>query len=148
MVYYSYEEFVRDVKRLVKISSDYDADCLVAIARGGLTLGHAYASATNNRYIMSINSILYEGSQKSQVCEVFNIPDLSKTKKVLILDDIIDSGETMKEVLKVLNSNYPLVKFKIASLFYKKTALIKPDYTLHEANEWIEFFWEKDYLID
>ena len=31
--------------------------------------------------------------------EIFNIPDL-KFKKVLIIDDIVDSGKTMIEVLK------------------------------------------------
>jgi len=148
VVYYSYEEFVKDVKKLVKISSDYKADYLIAIARGGLTLGHAYASATDNRYLASINSILYEGNQKSQTCEIFNLPDLSKIERVLILDDIIDSGETMKEVLKILNIKFPHIEFKTASLFYKKSATVKPDFTIHEADEWIEFFWEKDYLAD
>jgi xanthine phosphoribosyltransferase len=146
MTYYPYEQFVKDVKKLVEDSKEYKADTLVAIARGGLTLGHAYASATNNRELMSINSILYEGNKKGNNCQIFNVPNLSRAKKVLILDDIIDSGQTLKEVLKTLKSAYPTVEFKVASIYYKKTALVKADFALYEACDWIEFFWEKDYL--
>lgn len=148
MRYYSYETFVEDVKRLVKVTASYQPDTLVAIARGGLTLGHAYASATDNRQLMSINSILYEGNQKGSRCKIFNTPELQHAKKVLLLDDIIDSGETMKEVLIHLQHHFPEVDFKIASIYYKKSAVIQPDFALYETHEWIEFFWEKDFLAD
>jgi len=85
MVYYAYEQFVEDVKKLVRLTKEYNPDTIVAIARGGWTLGHAYANATDNRQLMSINSILYEGDQKGQKCEVFNIPELDKAKKVLLI---------------------------------------------------------------
>jgi len=148
MTYYSYEKFVTDVKSLVQLSKDYEPDTLIAIARGGLTLGHAYASATDNRQLMSINSILYEGDQRGKSCEIFNVPELQHAKKVLLLDDIIDSGQTIKEVLAHLKSCFPDVEFKIAALYYKKTAVIQPDFAIHEANDWIEFFWEKDFLAE
>ncbi len=148
MTYYPYERFVDDVKALVKLTSDYRPDTLVAVARGGLTLGHAYAMATDNRRLMSVNSILYEGDQRGESCEIFNVPELKAAKKVLLLDDIVDSGQTLKEVLTHLQRCFPEVEFKIASIYYKKSAVIQPDYTLHEANDWIEFFWEKDYLAE
>jgi xanthine phosphoribosyltransferase len=149
MVYYGYEQFVEDVKKLViKISAEYDPDTLIAVARGGLTLGHAYALATDNRQLMSINSILYEGNQKGKVCEIFNIPELGKAKKVLILDDIVDSGQTIKEVFNYLTHHFPEVEFKIASIFYRPTAIIQPDFALYETDEWIDFFWEVDYLLE
>lgn len=148
MVYYGYEEFVGDVKQLVRDTKEYDADTIIGIARGGWTLAHAYASATDNRQLMSINSILYEGEQRGKVCEIFNVPELGKAKKVLLLDDIIDSGQTVKEVLNYLKNHFPDVEFKVASIYYKKTAIIQPDFMLYETDEWIEFFWEKDYLLD
>ncbi|MDA3945664.1 MAG: phosphoribosyltransferase family protein [Helicobacteraceae bacterium] len=148
MTYYPYEKFVTDVKALVKLTSEYQPDALIAIARGGLTLGHAYAMVTNNRQLTSINSILYEGDQRGKSCEIFNVPELNDAKKVLLLDDIVDSGQTIKEVLDHLQQCFPNVEFKIASIYYKKTAVIQPDFAIHEANDWIEFFWEKDYLAD
>lgn len=148
MTYYPYEKFVNDVKTLVKLTSEYRPDTLVAVARGGLTLGHAYAMATDNRQLMSVNSILYEGDQRGKSCEIFNVPELKDARKVLLIDDIVDSGQTLKEVSEHLKERFPDVEFRIASIYYKKTAVIQPDFTVHEANDWIEFFWEKDYLAD
>lgn len=148
MTYYSYEEFVVDTKKLVLTCREFQADTLLAIARGGLTLGHAYAHAVDNRRLFAINSILYEKDTKAQSCEIFNMPELKDAKKVLILDDIIDSGQTIKEVLALLKKCFPHVEFKIASLFYKPTATIQPDFSVHEAKDWIEFFWERDFAIE
>ena len=69
---------------------------------------------------------------------------MSEAKRVLILDDIVDSGETMEEILKILNEKFPTVEFKLATLFYKKTAVLQPDYSVKEATQWIDFFWETD----
>jgi len=148
MKYYAYTEFVEDTKKLIELSKDYQADTLLAIARGGLTLGHFFASGVDNRKLFTINSILYEKDKRGQSCEIFNIPELKEAKKVLLLDDIIDSGQTIKEVLALLKKCFPSVEFKIASLFYKPSAVIQPDYSIHEAKEWIEFFWEVDCLTD
>ncbi len=147
MKYYAYEEFVKDTKKLIELTMDYEADTLLAVARGGLTLGHAYACAVDNRRLFSINSILYEKDQKGVSCDIFNIPELKDAKKVLLLDDIIDSGQTIKEVLSLLKKCFPDVQFKIASLFYKPSAVIQPDFTVHEAKEWIDFFWESDCVV-
>ncbi len=143
-LYYSYDLFVQDSQFLVNLCRTYNADVLLAVARGGLTLSHLMAQALDIRNLFTLNSIHYEGEQKLDTFNIFNIPDLSNAKKVLIIDDIIDSGETMKEILIILNDKYPNIEFKIATLFYKSTALIKPDFSVREANEWIDFFWEVD----
>jgi len=148
MKYYAYEEFVQDTKKLVELSDGFQADTLLAIARGGLTLGHFFAHAVDNRQLFAINSILYEKEKKGSSCEIFNIPELHDASKVLILDDIVDSGQTIKEVLDLLKKCFPHVEFKIASLFYKPSAVIQPDFYVHEAKEWIEFFWEKDCIVE
>ncbi|WP_331774359.1 phosphoribosyltransferase [Sulfurospirillum sp. 1612] len=146
MKFYSYEEFKVDVNMLAKEIRSFDPDAILAIARGGMTLGHFLAEALEMRDLYSINSIHYEETRKLDTFEIFNIPDLSKTKRVVIVDDIIDSGETMVEVIKVLNQRFPDVTIKVASVFYKEKALMRPDFTAREATEWIEFFW--DFSID
>mgnify|MGYP003605439883 FL=1 len=102
------------------------------------------AQAFNIRDLYTLNSIHYDGEKKLDSFDVFNIPDLSWANRVLIIDDIVDSGETMKEILFILKDKFPNIEFKIATLFYKNTALIKPDFSVREANEWIDFFWEVD----
>ncbi len=144
--YYSYNEFIKDVKDLIKLIEPFKADTYLAIARGGLTLGHFIANATNSRRLFSLNSIHYEKDKKLDILDIFNIPNLDDAKRVLIIDDIIDSGETMQEILKVLKKLYPNIEFKVATIFYKKSASFKADFALKEAKEWIDFFWEVDCL--
>ncbi len=143
-LYYSYELFKNDTQILVDKCKIFEPDILLAVARGGLTLSHLMAQALDIRNLFTLNSIHYEGEQKLDTFNIFNIPDLSNAKKVLIIDDIVDSGETMQQILIILNNKYPNIEFKIATLFYKSTALIKPDFSVREANEWIDFFWEVD----
>lgn len=143
-LYYSYDLFKKDAQILVDKCRDFDPEVLLAVARGGLTLSHLMAQALDMRNLYTLNSIHYEGELKLETFNIFNIPDLSSAKKVLIVDDIVDSGETMREILKVLKEKFPKVEFKLATLFYKNTALIKPDFSVREANEWIDFFWEVD----
>ena len=50
----------------------------------------------------------------------------------------------MNQVLNILKIHYPNIEFKVASLFYKDTAIIKPDYSVNKTDTWIEFFWEVD----
>ncbi len=144
--YYGYEEFVGDADALVHKIKDFDPDTLLAVARGGLTLGHFMAQAMDTRRLFALNSIHYDKTRKLETLEVFNIPDLATAKRVLIVDDIIDSGETLSEVLRLLKEKFPQAEFKLATIFYKPTAVIEADYTLKKAHEWIDFFWEVDIL--
>ena len=102
------------------------------------------SEAMNMRNLYTLNSIHYEGELKLDTFNIFNIPDISHAKKVLIIDDIVDSGETMEEILKILKEKFPNVEFRLATLFYKKTAVLQPDYSVREATQWINFFWEED----
>lgn len=138
--YYSYEEFKKDTQKLVNSCREYEPDILLAVARGGLTLSHLMAQAMDMRNLYALNSIHYEGELKLDTFNIFNIPDVSHAKRVLVVDDIVDSGETMEEILKVLKEKFPNVEFKLATIFYKKSAVLQPDYTVREAKEWIDFF--------
>lgn len=145
--YYSYEDFLVDMKELTE-KIDWEFDSIVAIARGGISLAHFLGEYYDIRKVYSINTIGYDDTTKLESVNVFNVPELLDSKSVLIVDDIIDSGDTMVEVLKVLGEAYPSVTFKVASLFYKKSAKIAPDWYMQEADRWIEFFWSVDLTGD
>lgn len=142
--YYSYDECIEDCKILLPQIKSYNPDALVSVARGGLVIGHLLSEALNTRDIYTINSIHYDDDKKLNTFDIFNVPDLTNFRKVVLIDDIIDSGETMVEIRKILTQKYPECEFKIATIFYKTTALIKADFTVQEAKNWIEFFWEVD----
>ncbi len=143
MIFYSYDEFSKDVEVMARDLQSFGCDTIIAIARGGMTLGHFLAEHMSIRNLYSLNSVHYDNQKKLEYIKVYNIPDLSKSKKVVIVDDIIDSGETMYEITLLLKKRFPEVEFKNAAIFYKPNSLIKPDFAVKEAKGWIEFFWSK-----
>ena len=142
-IYYSYQEYRKDLKALTqKIDQPFDA--ILGIARGGLSMAQMLGEYYDMREVYAINTIGYDDTQKKESTKVFNMPDLKSAKQVLIVDDIVDSGDTLIEVLAVLNKTYPSITFITASLFYKKTAKIAPTWHVKEPKGWIEFFWSED----
>ncbi len=142
-LYYPYENFLTDTKLLTQ-KIEWEFDAIIAIARGGLSLAQLLGEYYDLRAVYSINTIGYDDSQKLDAVKVFNLPQLQEARSVLIVDDIVDSGDTLVEVLRVLDEEYPHITFKTASLFYKKSAKIAPNWYVKEAESWINFFWTED----
>ena len=143
--YYSYEIFREDLKKLsLLVEKNYKFDAIVAIARGGMTIAHMMGEYFDNRNVFTINSIGYEDDKKLPTVKVFNIPDLKKYKNVLIVDDIVDSGESMNKVVSILKNKFPNNTFKTAVIFQKKDATFQADFSVKEPQGWIDFFWSVD----
>jgi xanthine phosphoribosyltransferase len=143
--YYPYESFREDLKILVKkIEKSYEFDCIVAIARGGMAIGLMMGEYFDNRYVFTVNSIGYEDDRKLEDVKIFNIPHLKGFKRVLIVDDIVDSGESMKKVVSVLKERYPGHIFKSAAIFQKPNASFKADFFVKKPLGWVDFFWSVD----
>ena len=145
--YYGYESFLSDVKSLAISVRGFGPDAIVAVARGGVGVGQFLSEALNVRELLCINSIHYDAEMKLDSIKIYNYPDLKRAKRVVIVDDIIDSGDTMKTILEELQALYPEVAFKTAALFQKKSAVLEADFWVNEATEWIDFFWEVDPVL-
>jgi len=143
--YYSYEVFRNDTKKLIHKSKSFKPESIVSIARGGLTLAHCIAEGLNLRDVQCIRTELYDGQVKRKEITFFANCNFGDKKRVLVVDDIADSGETLKAVMHYLEKNFKGVEFQSATLFYKKSSLYEPDFWINEAKNWIEFFWEKDF---
>ena len=143
--YYSYENFKKDTKSLIKKVSIFKPEAILSIARGGFTLSHAMAEGLDIRDVQSIRTELYDGSCKREDIALFGGCNFN-VKRVLVVDDIADSGETLEYIMQHLNQNFPEIQFKVCTLFYKKSSIFEPDFWVNEATGWIDFFWEKDFL--
>ena len=145
--YYSYTAFSKDTRELILEVKAFEADAILAIARGGLTLAHAMAEGLGIRNVQSIRTELYDGACKRSDLTLFGECVFEeKIRRVLVVDDIADSGETLAFIMEHLKRSFPLIEFKSCTLFYKKTSVYEPDVWINEANAWIEFFWEKDFI--
>jgi xanthine phosphoribosyltransferase len=144
--YYSYDDFKRDTRLLIKDVKGIAPDAIVGIARGGLTLSHAVAEGLKIREVQTMRTELYDVSCKREQIELFGSCNFKNSKKVLVLDDIADSGETLHSIMNYLESEFQDIEFISATLFYKKSSCYEPHFWVREAENWIEFFWEKDFL--
>lgn len=146
MIVYDYDRFKTDIQTLAQQCEPFQPDTIVAIARGGMTLGHALCMHMQLRNLQSIRIESYDDDRQRDTVKIFGECDFSLSKRVLIVDDIVDSGKTLNALLAIFRKRYPRVVFKSAALFTKPTALVQPDFSLHEAADWIDFFWERDFL--
>lgn len=146
MISYTYDRFKNDVQSLGRLCETYHPDTIVGIARGGMTLAHALCMYYDVRNLQSIRIASYDGQSQRESVTISGTCDFTDSHRVLIVDDIVDSGKTLSALLPMLRQAYPEIEFRSASLYTKSTALVQPDYTLHEATDWIDFFWERDYL--
>ena len=145
MHYYGYKTFENDTKKLIEQSREYQPDTIVAIARGGMMLGQLMGYGLSVRNVQSIHVESYDDEYQRESVTIFGDCDLKRSERILVVDDIVDSGKTLQAILKYFKKSAPHAIIKSASLFYKHSAVIQPDYTIHEATEWINFFWEADY---
>jgi len=104
------------------------------------------AEGLNIRDVQMVRTELYDSTEKREDISFFGECNLQSVSKAIILDDIADSGETLKFVYTALKKEFPNVDLKSATLFYKKTSVFEPDYWINEADDWIDFFWERDFL--
>jgi xanthine phosphoribosyltransferase len=147
MKYYSYENFKNDTNKLISLVKDYDANAIIGIARGGLSLAHGMAEGLDIRNVQTLRTELYDKGQKRECITLYGSCEFNEIKRVLVVDDIADSGETLDVVMKSLICGNSNIEFKSATLFYKHTSIYEPDFWLNEADDWIDFFWERDFSI-
>lgn len=127
---------------------NFNPELLVGIARGGLTPLSLLAGEAmfNNRNCMTVAVASYdENDQQKDLSLLFPVhfEAYKNFKSVLLIDDLVDSGKTVDFILRLFKKEMPEAAVKVATLFYKKKSVIKPDYYVHETTDWIVFPWEE-----
>lgn len=147
MLYYGYDEFLKDMRAVKTELSSRNIDGIIFAIRGGATMAHFLAEAMNIKSVYSLNVHSYVKQKKLGAPTILNLPTISSSHKVVaIVDEIVDSGETMTLILDTFKHTYPDIDFVTATIFQKKTAVIQADIFVRYCDEWVEFFWEKDLL--
>ena len=118
------------------LSHDKPFDIIVAIGRGGLTFGHLLSDFLRIP-ICSITIQSYTDIQKQG--EVHITESLSfgiSGKRVLLVDDIADTGTTLKRATAHIREFHPAT-VTVATLFYKPHSTVRPDYFAKQTTKWI-----------
>lgn len=125
------------------INSDYEPDIIVGLARGGWVLARVLCDYLNVKDLMSLKvehwGITATPDGKAQLKYPFKI-DLTG-KKVLVVDDITDTGASMQIAVDYVNSLNPS-EVKTATLRHIEGAKFVPDYYADEIKwRWVIFPW-------
>ncbi|MFF2274995.1 phosphoribosyltransferase [Agromyces sp. NPDC058126] len=125
------------------LSSGFRPDVVIAIARGGLLLAGAISYALGTKQCGSINVEFYTDIEKVLPEPIVHPPMLDAPalagKRVLLVDDVSDSGRTLAKVLDLLTEVGAEVR--TATLYTKSRTILVPDFSYRATDDWIVFPW-------
>src|ERR1700744_3976044 len=121
----------------------FKPDLILAIARGGLFVAGAlgYALSVKNLHLMNVE--FYNGVGATLDMPVMLPPGPSvvafSQKKVLIADDVADTGKTLELVRGFIAGH--VAEVRSAVVYEKPGSLVKCDYVWKRTDRWINFPW-------
>lgn len=128
-----------------KVKRSFRPDALVGISRGGLVPLRLLSDYLNVRSVGVVGVKFYSapGKTKAQPIVTQQLNIAVKGKKVLVVDDVADSGRTLALVVAMVKKRGAKV-VKTAALHYKRSSIVKPDFFVKETDKWIVYPWEKE----
>ncbi len=131
----SWDEYHRSIERLaVRVrDSSWHFDQIVCIARGGMRVGDVL-SRIFKLPLAIISTHSYEGDAGTvrgdiTVAKYMTMTTPSLGNRILVVDDLVDSGVTLDVVKKHLLIEYPTITdIRTAVLWYKSVSKYVPDY--------------------
>ncbi len=116
-------------------------DLIVAVARGGLTIAQLLTDFLQLP-ITSFTVTSYRDLQQQSIPKItFKIGNQLHNQKILLVDDISDTGKTFERGLAYLKE-LGAAKIITASLLIKPWTTFIPDYYVDKADQWVIFPYE------
>ena len=142
-IWYKWKEMRRDVNSLCReiLLDKFDPDVIVGLSRGGLTPG-VMMSHWMEKPFKSIKASLRDFPEWEDY-----LPRKTD-ERVLIVDDICDSGETFHKIREHINERKKNgVDVRFATLWWNNECNFEPHYYVNEiakdsTKTWINFCWE------
>ncbi|RLE66926.1 MAG: phosphoribosyltransferase [Thermoprotei archaeon] len=138
----SWDEVVEWCRLLaLKVEEDsWRPDLVVAVARGGYVPARLICDFLDIHDLVSLQ-ILHWGKAAEITAEAHvKYPytlNLSG-KKILLVDDIIDTGDSVIIAKKFITENWKPAELKVAAMqWISPVAKIKPDYFVEDVKDWI-----------
>ncbi len=125
------------------VNSRFKPNLIVGIARGGWIPARILSDVLYTSSMANVRVEFYTDIGKTAEEPVITQPisENPKSLNVLLVDDIVDSGRSIKKVydnIKTLGAK----EIRIAVLHFKNTAKITPDYWVKRTDAWVIYPWE------
>ncbi len=125
------------------VQDGFAPEFVVAIARGGLLLAGSIAYALGVKNCGSINVEFYTDVHLTLPEPVLLPPMLDGPalagSRVLLVDDVSDSGRTLELVQRMLQGDGADVR--TVTLYSKPRTILEPDFVWKNTDKWITFPW-------
>lgn len=151
---YTHSEFRAGIESIAKsiTASGWVPDYIVGIVRGG-TIPAVYLSHKLNKPLVTVAWSTRDKSIYGNESNCWIPEDIMDGKNILIVDDIVDGGDTIRELLEDWQGSVsgmgPLKtdNIKIAAMWYNTSQDINVDFyhktiDRNEDPRWIVFDWE------
>jgi hypoxanthine phosphoribosyltransferase len=124
--------------------SGFEPDVIVGVSRGGCIPARIMSDLLENPKLANVTTEYYVGvAETKQEPSITQPVSLSvKDKKVLVVDDVADTGESLKLVNLHLK-HQDASEIRIATIYYKPWSVTVPHYYQKETSHWIVFPWER-----
>ena len=144
-LYVSWDEYHMLIERLaLKVhASGWEFDQILCLARGGLRPGDVLSRVFDKPLgIMSTSSYRDEGGTlqgRLDMAKYITMPKGELAGRVLLVDDLADSGVTLQAVVERLRSMPAITELRSAVIWTKAVSVFTPDYSVEflPTNPWI-----------
>jgi len=145
-LYVSYDEYHSLIEKLaLKVHhSGWEFDTILCLARGGLRPGDILSRIFDKPLaIMSTSSYRAEAGTVQghlDIARYITTPNGEIAGRVLLVDDLADSGHTLNAVVSLLKAKYaPISELRTAAIWVKWVSTFLPDYYVDflSTNPWI-----------
>jgi len=135
--------FCISLSRRIK-RSRFKPDIIIGVARGGWPPARILSDLLENPNVANIRAEfyldIYKTREKPRITQPVSIR--VKNKQLLVVDDVADSGKSLKLVKEHLLER-GASSVKTCTIYYKPWSVITPDYYIKETKAWVIFPWER-----
>ncbi|MEI7621836.1 MAG: phosphoribosyltransferase family protein [Candidatus Moraniibacteriota bacterium] len=137
------ENAIDDLATQIK-QANFEADYIIGIASGGLVPLGLLAKKMNFKNVLTVTARSYQGETQGEL-EISYLPAIDlRGKKILLIDELADSGETLKKLSAVMVEHYQPSELRTATLVTNiKNCKFLPDFNGIEVDCWMVIPWDK-----
>jgi len=124
--------------------ANFEPDVIVGISRGGWPPARIMSDLLENPELANVKAEFYLGVAKTKSEPVITQPVSVSVhgKKILIVDDVADTGKSLRLVRLHLKEQ-GATDVKIATIYYKPWSVVAPDWYERKTSQWVIFPWER-----
>jgi len=137
-----YELLLSLAKRIRE--TGYVPEVIVGVSRGGWPPARIMSDLLENQNLANMKVVFYKDIGVRNRAPVITQPVTSEVtgKRVLVVDDVADSGLSLREVSKHLKRKGAR-DIKVCTIYLKPKSVFTPDFYARKTTKWVIFPWER-----